>query len=316
MSQKSHKESGHIKSGDVSFPAKIKDIFPDDTLAETVANELNKTVNDEVDQNDLLAVTTLVLFSSNITGIQYLKNLEALECSLRHLSDISLLSGLEKLQSLDLSGNDIVDISPLKTLTNLTTLDLVSNKINDITPLSHLVNLTELHLDNTEIHAGDTTVKGHNSISDLTPLKGLSNLEILSISDNKIVDVTALGNLKKLMSLHLEGNQVNDISALNNLASLTVKLDLSRNSIGDFSTIPALKNIKSFSGEKQLIELPKTAERQHHLILKNRDGSDVTVEPGSTGHYNHETVYWNNQGENQLVYSGEHISGVVKELTV
>ncbi|WMU75492.1 hypothetical protein OQ483_24330 (plasmid) [Enterobacter bugandensis] len=259
------------KSTEISFPAEIKDIFPDATLAEEVAADLGKNVNDKVTQDELLAVKGVVVISPELEGIQYLKGLETLDCSGvrevsgKSISDITLLSGLTNLYAVSLDNNDIIDVSPLKRLINLTSLSLTNNKVGDVSALRDLVKMESLDLSN-------------------------ENLDGFTGS-----------------------NHVSDISPLNNMKALSY-LNLNKNSVSNFSAIHELKDV-SLHGDEQLIELPKTPERQHHLILRNKDGSDVKIEPGSTGHYNNDTVYWNNEGENKLIFSGEHISGVVKEIT-
>ena len=100
---------------------------------------------------------------SDLTGIEFARNLTELELWDNSISDISPLAELTNLTELDLGYNTISNISPLAGLTNLTELYLWDNSISDISPLAGLTNLIVLFL-------------GGNSISNISPLAGLSNL--------------------------------------------------------------------------------------------------------------------------------------------
>lgn len=70
----------------------------------------------------------------SIEGIQYAKNLEAIELSECEISDITPLKDLKKIKYIELDRNRITDVSPLANLTELEHLKLYNNLIRDISP--------------------------------------------------------------------------------------------------------------------------------------------------------------------------------------
>lgn len=190
---------------------------------------------------------------SDLTGLEYAKNLQTINFHLNLITDVSPLSKLNNLQKLSLGRNQILDLSPLADLTGLRHLDLHGNQLSDISALSGLANLdtlllrwnrirsisslsgltnlTYVTLHNNQISdisalAGLTKLTTlylyNNQISDISALSGLVNLELLSLPDNQIPDISAMSGLTKLSELYLQNNQISDISALSGLANLTM----------------------------------------------------------------------------------------------
>jgi len=238
-------------------------LFPDEVLAEIVANQLDVTIDTVVTRATLLLIRSLEGSSSNapratimnITGIEYLTNLTYLrlhnnrivnlsplenltyleELSLTHneISDLRPLSNLTALRILRLTGNEIEDLTPLSNLTKLTVLSLATNKISDLAPLQNLTNLTELGL------AG-------NEISDLSPISNMINIEQLGLGWNLIEDLTPLLNLTSLTSLLLRNNLITDLSPLANMSYLEV-LIIQENRINDLTPLSKLINLRRFN---------------------------------------------------------------------
>ena len=65
----------------------------------------------------------------SIEGIQYAKNLEAIDLSECEISDITQLKDLKKLKYIEVDRNRITDVSPLANLTELEHLRLLQNLI-------------------------------------------------------------------------------------------------------------------------------------------------------------------------------------------
>lgn len=133
--------------------------FPDSNLEAAVRETINKPEG-SIYLSDLFPVTTLVAMGrgiSDLTGLEYCVNLQALM----------------------ISDNNISDLSPLASLTNLLTINLDANNISDISPLAGLTNLEELGL-------------VQNNISDLSSLASLTNLRYLDLSENNISDISLL----------------------------------------------------------------------------------------------------------------------------
>jgi internalin A len=129
--------------------------------------------------SDLQWLIYLELSARNIedlTGLEYLINLNWLTLQNNQVSDISVLASLTSLEELELSSNQIRDISPLANLTNLTWLDLSYNQISDISPLADLISLTALNL--TDNHISD--------ISALVDNEGISEGDEVYLSNNTL----------------------------------------------------------------------------------------------------------------------------------
>lgn len=139
-------------------------------------------------QVDLLSIKTLSLSNkglNDLSGIEYLKNIEELYLDNNNLEKIDHLSSLSKLRILHLQRNFISDISPLANLTNLEELSLNGNRVLTLQPLSGLVNLRRLYF--TE-----------NNITDISPLRNLVNLNTLHMKfGNKIVNYNPIAGYYK-----------------------------------------------------------------------------------------------------------------------
>ncbi|MTK11015.1 MAG: leucine-rich repeat protein, partial [Clostridiaceae bacterium] len=186
----------------------------------------------------------------DITGIEYLTNLEELQLDNNEVN-ISSLKSLTKLKSLSLLSNKISDINSLEELANLHELNLSCNKITDISALKRLINLNKLDLGFNTINdisalKGLTNLKeltlGSNKINDISPLKGMTNLESLTLYGNNISDISILKELTNLKHLSLSGNKISDISALKELTNLD-SISLDNNNISDIITLKGLTNL-------------------------------------------------------------------------
>jgi len=153
---------------------------------------------------------------SNLSGLANLKALKTLKISKINITDISALSELTNLEYLIIGNNPISDLSPIARLTNLTVLWIPNTQVTDIEPLRNLVNLEELNLFNMP-----------NAIEDLSPLAELRNLKDLRIglrqyNQSRGSQLQAVGHLTNLETLLMEiyTDESNDISPLSNLVNL------------------------------------------------------------------------------------------------
>lgn len=144
----------------------------------------------------------------SIEGIQYAKNLEAIEISECEISDITSLKDLKKLTYVEIDRNRITDVSPLKDLINLEHLKLYNNLITDISPLK---NLTKLNYLDVHFNVGDD---GKNGITNVDVLENMKELELIDLSANHITNVDVLTKLPKLRIIDYSGNNVNDYTKL------------------------------------------------------------------------------------------------------
>lgn len=210
-------------------------VFPDATLEQAIRKALNKHEGD-IYKSDLLRLTVLEAeHITDITGLEYCKNLEDLSITNGKVSNISPLTALKKLRRLNLSSNyGLNDISVLSNLTNLTHLNLSFNRINDISGLANFTKLKQLDIAN------------NHGLEDFSVLSKLNQLEILNLAESGIDndDLSAIVDLISLKELYLiHCREVNNLNALSKLTNLTT-LDLSYNkNIVDFSILSKLNNL-------------------------------------------------------------------------
>jgi hypothetical protein len=189
--------------------------------------------------SDMLALTSLYKYEglSDLTGLEYATNLQALGIGGNGISDLSPLAGLTNLQDLAVLHSSVSDTSPVSGLINLQNLSLLDCPISDVSPLSGLINLELLTLVScpaSDISAlsGLINLQGLGlvecSVSDLSPLSGLTNLRTLGIAYCPVSDISSMSGLENLEELTLTGDAISDLSPLSGLTHL-VALDLSSN---------------------------------------------------------------------------------------
>ena len=219
--------------GTATVEAQVVEI-PDPGLREAIEEVLGKSPGESITADDMLTLRSLDRWKwgggsgpniSDLTGLEFARNLERLRIAHNSVSDLSPVAGLTRLYSLYLGVNSISDISPLAGLTRLRTLLFYNNEVSDISPLAGLTNLEFLNFED-------------NSISDLSPLARLTNLEYLKINSNSFSDLSPLTGLTKLETLYLRNNSISDLLPLVGLTKLKT-LYLSNNSISDLSPLTA-----------------------------------------------------------------------------
>lgn len=148
-------------------------------------------------------------------------------------------------------------------LTSLTlnNMDLTDEDIKD---LKYMVNLTELYI-------------YQNNITDISFVKGLTELQTLSLFNNKVSDLSPIAGLVGLKDLYLRANNVSDISALDGLYSLEV-LDLSENNVSDITPLAELRNITLLRlNDNNISDISALngLKKMDRLILTNNNVSDI-----------------------------------------
>ncbi|CAM2363424.1 InlB B-repeat-containing protein [Listeria seeligeri] len=138
-----------------SLPAKISEVFPDDDLANAIANNLNVSVDTIVTQQILADISTFSMQShevSNLEGLEYLTGANSIDLyGGKNITDLSPLSGLNNLTNLDIAFNNVTDLSPIANLNNLYSFSATGNSINDISPLANMTTLRYLSLNSQTI---------------------------------------------------------------------------------------------------------------------------------------------------------------------
>ncbi|EHZ2530121.1 lmo0549 family WxL domain-containing class 2 internalin [Listeria monocytogenes] len=204
----------NLKASPLTIPANstIADLFPDEGMAKTVANQLGRTENNnfqtptktdwkvddvvtEVELNRMWYLTSVATIGS-IEGIQYLPNLYDIRLQFdKQCKDLSPFlkapNGYSQLYRLNINNGNISDISPLTELSapTLNDIDLGGNNISDLSLFPKLPNkfpnLEEISLE-------------RNNISDVSPLAKFAStkIKIFNLDENHITDLSSLTNNK------------------------------------------------------------------------------------------------------------------------
>lgn len=227
----------------------IAQCFPDPNLAAVVAEI---TTGSAANTNDVLSTykinRTVQVDAegksiSDLTGLEYLTNVQRLYLADNNISAVPQISSLTKLTTVDLSGNHITDVTPLDKIVNinsprfgshgaeLVTLNLANNRISDV---------THLKLDNSTISNLVTLNLSGNAITDVTPLAGLYNVTSLNLAGNRVTDLRPFARpnpsdipLRSLTNLNLSNNGITDANGLQDLTA--VNINLAGNHISDSS---------------------------------------------------------------------------------
>jgi len=192
---------------------------------------------------------------TEISALQELKGMTALNLGETKVRDISALRELKNLVALDLTATNVSDISPLRDLKGLTKLYLGVTNVVDISALRELKGLTRLHLDQTSVaeisvlrglkNLRDLDLGGTN-VGDISPLRELKNLTKLNLLDTKVANVSALAQLKDLTELELSATTVGDLTPIRELRKPTM-LDLESTNVTDISALRQLKGLTTLN---------------------------------------------------------------------
>ncbi|EOU3549171.1 lmo0549 family WxL domain-containing class 2 internalin [Listeria monocytogenes] len=204
----------NLKASPLTIPANstIADLFPDEGMAKTVANQLGRTENNnfqtptktdwkvddvvtEVELNRMWYLTSVATIGS-IEGIQYLPNLYDVRLQFdNQCKDLSPFlkapNGYSQLYRLNINNGNISDISPLTELSapTLNDIELGGNNISDLSLFPKLPNkfpnLEEISLE-------------RNNISDVSPLADFAStkIKVFNLDENHITDLSSLTNNK------------------------------------------------------------------------------------------------------------------------
>lgn len=99
----SHSENNDKKTTEYANGERIRDIFPDPNLAQAVADQVGKTVDDAVTEAELLSIARFrnpIPNVNNLTGLERLLNLTIFVSPSGGVSDLRPLQNLVKLRIL------------------------------------------------------------------------------------------------------------------------------------------------------------------------------------------------------------------------
>ncbi len=155
--------------------------------------EINKNLDNEIQVSEAENYSSWLIIGdaniSDLTGLEYFKNITELNCNYNNISSIDL-TGFNKLKKLNCTRNNLTDLN-LSGLTNIETIDCSYNKIQTL-DLTGLTKLWELSARNNQL----TSIK-LNEFKELRILDLNSNLlEELDINENNQLNVLDAKNNK------------------------------------------------------------------------------------------------------------------------
>ena len=242
--------------------------FADPTVSNQVVNALGLAPGTTVHLTDLdnlnyLDVDNLGI--TNISGLQYARNLYSLNLDGDPISDPTPIGWIYTLNSLYMSGCGLQDASFISGLDNLYNLDLSYNSIHEIPDVSALggtLSWLQLNYNGPFIYyerlaslTNLTSLNIHDdSVPDLAFTAGMTQLNSLDAGGdyqtdpnlNTISDISPLIGKTQMNWLSLSFDQVTNvpiIAAFSNLGSLY----LSSNHFGNINFITNMPNLSSFS---------------------------------------------------------------------
>ncbi|ARZ60835.1 MULTISPECIES: NEAT domain-containing protein [Bacillus cereus group] len=297
-----------------------------------------ENLNAPITKEDLLKVKSLIVVEAkskgikDVSGLEYMTNLENLTLeevklenikfisNLRQLKSVSItyaeledigpLAELEHIESLSLRNNKISNLSPLSQMKKIKLLDLNSNYIKDIKPLFTVKFLRTLTVANNQIsNAGlegvhqlknlKTFEISNNGLSNVEHINGMNKLIELGLSKNELVDLTPLSKLSGLQKLNLEENFISDITPLSQLTSL-YDLKLGSNEIRDVRPVQELGKRMYIDIQRQKIFLEDVEkDKEVKIPIYNLQGEPIdTIQLNSEdGIVNNGSVKWGTTGE-------------------
>ena len=251
---------------------------------------------------ELTSLTAQNALISNLSGLEYAKNLTHLDVASNQITSISVLQGLTKLAHLNIEDNQVTDISVLTNLTELQYIYVAGNPITDLSPMSNRpllgaswpvvksnnspdVKIFDANLaaairktlsleDDASITESDmeqliSLTATNAQISSLSGLQYATNLTALDLSNNEIWSVSQITGLRKLTHLNLSHNKIDFVYGLHWIVSLK-ELKLAGNPIDikDAASLLVLKNL-SVAIDIKLPTLVNVPDRALARILRS-----------------------------------------------
>ncbi|PDY13670.1 internalin [Bacillus cereus] len=206
-----------------------------------------ENLNTPITKEDLLKVKSLIVVEAkskgikDVSGLEYMTNLENLTLEEVKLDNMQFISKLRQLKSVNITYSELQNIEPLAELENIENLSLRNNKISDVSPLSQMKKIKILDLNS-------------NDIKDITPLFTVTSLRTLTLANNQISNANLAGieQLKNVKNLSLSNNGLTNIEHITSMKKL-VELDLSKNELKNIEPLLRLSTVQSLNLEENYI---------------------------------------------------------------
>ncbi|EEM98090.1 hypothetical protein bthur0013_4780 [Bacillus thuringiensis IBL 200] len=211
--------NGTVIQNIVEKQKESQNVILDKTLQQHINKENlgRENLNAPITKEDLLQIKTVEILKEkekgkeikDITGLEYMTNLEKLTLEGVGLKNIEFISNLKQLNDVNVSHNQIEDTTPLSLLKNLQWLNLTDNRIKDVTVLGSMLDLLSLKL-------------AENEIRDVRPLIQLGQWGTIDVRRQKVILDDAEINKEVTISVyHLEGEPIEKITLKSEGGTLT-----------------------------------------------------------------------------------------------
>ncbi|MFB5688823.1 leucine-rich repeat domain-containing protein [Bacillus cereus] len=281
--------NGTVIQNIVEKQKESQNVILDKTLQQHINKENlgRENVNAPITKEDLLQIKKLEILKEkgneikDITGLEYMTNLEKLTLEGVGLKNIEFISNLKQLNNVNVSHNQIEDITPLSSLENLQWLNLADNHIKDVTVIGSMLNLFSLNL------AG-------NEIRDVRPLIQLGQWFTIDVGRQNIILNDAKINEEIQVPVYdLEGESIENIQLAseggtfnngvikwNTLGEKVYKFDLDSDEISIRFNGTVIQNIVEKEEEKEPVkEIEETKEEEKEPVKEIEETKEEVKEP-------------------------------------
>ncbi|PFE51781.1 internalin, partial [Bacillus cereus] len=200
--------NGMVVQNIVEKQKESENLILDKTLQQHINKENlgRENLNTPITKEDLLQIKKLEILKEkgkeikDITGLEYMTNLENLTLEGVGLKNIEFISNLKQLNDVNVSHNQIEDVTLLSSLKNLQWLNLTDNRIKDVTVLGSMLDLLSLKL-------------AENEIRDVRPLIQLGQWGTIDVRRQKVIlDAAEINKEVTIPVYNLEGEPIEKIT--------------------------------------------------------------------------------------------------------
>lgn len=222
----------------------LKDIDPK-TVVEFKDEEFEKMIREMTlkPEGDIYAEDMEVLYDINlnetevtdITGLEYAKNLTSFSARKKDLKTLKPLKNLENLERLTITYLELEDpILEFSSKVNLNYVMIIETNISDLSFLEGMTNMKSITVN-------------RSGVSNIDSLEKLNNLEHVNFHSNNITDIEPLRGKSKITSLNFQSNEsLANIEPLEELESLE-NITLSYTSVRNLKPLEELENLKDLT---------------------------------------------------------------------
>ncbi|PFA25292.1 internalin, partial [Bacillus cereus] len=209
--------NGMVVQNIVEKQKESENLILDKTLQQHINKENlgRENLNTPITKEDLLQIKKLEILKEkgkeikDITGLEYMTNLENLTLEGVGLKNIEFISNLKQLNDVNVSHNQIEDVTLLSSLKNLQWLNLTDNRIKDVTVLGSMLDLLSLKL-------------AENEIRDVRPLIQLGQWGTIDVRRQKVIlDAAEINKEVTIPVYNLEGEPIEKITLKSEGGTLT-----------------------------------------------------------------------------------------------